>query len=414
MQDKIVVTGIGCITSIGKSKEEIVESLKSGRSGVDKVSYFDVTDYPTKVDAEVKDFNPLNFGIDKKIIRRLDKFCHFALVASKLAIEDSKMNFDFYDRKRMGCIVATGIGGIATMEEQHKVLQTFGVRKISPFLVPAFIPNMAAGLVSIEFGLKGPSSCTVTACAASANALSYAYDLFQQNKVDVMVVGGTEAAITPLPFAGFCALHAMTRRNDNPQKASSPFDKKRDGFVMGEGSSILVLERESLAKKRGADIYAEFLGYGISSDAFHITDPCADGEGAISCMQDALKNCNLKLEEINYINAHGTSTFKNDEMETLAVKKVFGDYAKNGLLISSTKSTTGHCMGTAGSIEAAITVLSIKNNFIPPTMNLDDMDEKCDLNYVPNKYLEKEINIAMSNSFGFGGHNVSLVFKKYS
>jgi 3-oxoacyl-[acyl-carrier-protein] synthase II len=409
---RIVVTGLGVISPIGIGHRKFFENLVSGKSGVARISHFDPSDYSSKIAAEVKDFNPAEF-LDKKEARRLVRFIQFSVAASMLAAKDANLE-NFQDPNRVGVIIGSGIGGIDFLEEQVRVLVEKGPAKLSPFTVPYMITNMAAGYVSIMLKVKGPNSCIVTACATGTHSIGEAFRLLQRGDADVMLAGGAEASISPLGVGTFCAARALsTGFNDTPEKASRPFDAKRDGFVMGEGAATLVLETEEHAKARGAQIYGEVVGYGMSGDAHHITAPAPEGEGAARAINAALKDAGIESGKIDYINAHGTSTALNDKFETMAIKKVFGDNAYK-ISISSNKSMVGHLLGAAGAVEFAATLLSIKNNIVPPTINLENPDPDCDLDYTPGKANERTINCAISNSFGFGGHNAVLVAKKYT
>lgn len=409
MQRRVVVTGLGVISPVGIGKESFWKNLCAGKSGVSRFTRFNVEDYPTQIGAEVRDFEPHDY-IEKKDLRRMDRFGQFAVAAAGMALKDARLNGDF-DSERAGVSIGSGIGGIITIEEQIKILNEKGVRRVSPFFVPMLIANMASGYVSMEFGLKGPNTTLVTACATGTHSLGEAFRSIQRGDADLMVAGGSEAAFTPVAFAGFCAMRAMSTRNNEPERASRPFDRDRDGFVMGEGAGVLVLELLEHATRRGARIYAEICGYGLSGDAYHVTAPEPDGSGAIRCMTMALHDAGLNPSEIDYINAHGTSTDLNDKTETLAIKAVFGEHAYR-LAVSSTKSMIGHLLGAAGGVEAIASVLSIDTGVIPPTVNYENKDPECDLDYVPNRARERKIFVAMSNSFGFGGTNASLVFKK--
>ncbi|AGB19098.1 beta-ketoacyl-ACP synthase II [Thermoanaerobacterium thermosaccharolyticum] len=408
--NRVVITGIGAITPIGNSIDELWDSLINGRSGIYKVTRFDVSSYPTKLAAEVKDFEPTEY-IDKKEAKRMDRFTQFALASAKMALIDSGLDLEKEDLDRIGVIYGSGIGGIETLENQQNILKEKGPGRVSPFFVPMMIADMAAGLISITFGLKGHNETIVNACASSTNAIGDAFKVIERGDADVIVTGGSEAAITPLAIAGFCSMKAMST-NDDPKTACRPFDANRDGFIMGEGSATLILESLEHAIKRGAKIYCEIVGYGATADAYHITAPAPEGAGAARAMKLALKDADIIPEDIDYINAHGTSTEYNDKYETMAIKNVFGQHAYK-LKVSSTKSMTGHMLGASGAVEAVATVLAIKNGIVPPTINYETPDPECDLDYVPNKALEMEINYALSNSFGFGGHNATLVFKKY-
>ena len=411
MKKRVVITGLGCITPVGTGKDDFWVNIKSGVSGIDKITRFDYTNYQTQIAGEVKDFTPEDY-ISKKELKKMDRFTQFAMVASKLAVADSELDLNNIDGNRMGTVIGTGIGGVETIEAQHKNLLEKGNRRVSPFFIPMMIGNMAAGQVAIEFGAKGPSTNICTACASGTNSVGDAFKIIQRGDADIMIAGGTEAAVAEFAVAGFCNMKAMSTNNDNPQKASRPFDKDRDGFVMGEGCGILILEELESAIKRNAKIYAEIVGYGMTSDAYHITTPAENGEGAARSMQMAINDAGIEPEKIDYINAHGTSTYYNDLYETMAIKSVFGENAKN-VSISSTKSMTGHLLGASGAIEAIVCALAIKDNFVPPTINLENPGEGMDLDYTPNKGKERTINYALSNSLGFGGHNATIVLKKY-
>jgi 3-oxoacyl-[acyl-carrier-protein] synthase II len=408
---RVVITGLGIISPIGTGIEKFWSNLLEGKSGIGPITKFDPSELPTRIAGEVKDFNPEDF-LDKKEARRMDLFTQYAVAAAKMAIEDSQMDLSKVDLDRMGVILGSGIGGIGTMEEQCKVMINKGPNRTSPFMVPMMIVNMAAGQISIHFGAKGPNITVVSACASGTNAVGDAFKLIQRGDADVVITGGTEASITPLSFSGFCSMKALSTRNEEPTKASRPFDKERDGFVMGEGSAILILETLEHALKRGAKIYAEVLGYGSTADAHHITAPAPEGEGAARAMRMALNDAELQPEDIDYINAHGTSTELNDKFETLAIKRVFGEAAEK-VAISSTKSMTGHLLGAAGALELAVCALAIDDGKIPPTINYENPDPDCDLDYVPNAKREKEISYTLSNSLGFGGHNATVILGKY-
>lgn len=411
MKKRVVITGLGCVTPVGTGKDDFWVNIKSGVSGIDKITRFDYTNYQTQIAGEVKDFTPEDY-ISKKELKKMDRFTQFAMVASKLAVADSELDLNNIDGNRMGTVIGTGIGGVETIEAQHKNLLEKGNRRVSPFFIPMMIGNMAAGQVAIEFGAKGPSTNICTACASGTNSVGDAFKIIQRGDADIMIAGGTEAAVAEFAVAGFCNMKAMSTNNDNPQKASRPFDKDRDGFVMGEGCGILILEELESAIKRNAKIYAEIVGYGMTSDAYHITTPAENGEGAARSMQMAINDAGIEPAQIDYINAHGTSTYYNDLYETMAIKSVFGENAKN-VSISSTKSMTGHLLGASGAIEAIVCALAIKDNFVPPTINLENLGEGMDLDYTPNKGKERTINYALSNSLGFGGHNATIVLKKY-
>jgi len=411
MKRRVVITGMGVISPVGNSQESFWKSLTEGKSGIGQITRFDVSKYTARIAGEVKDFDPAQF-IDRKELRRMDRYTHYAMAASKMAIEDSGLKIEGEMAERTGVIIGSGIGGTETWEAQHQKLLESGPEKISPFFVPMMIIDIAAGQIAITFGAKGPNFATVSACASGAQAIGEAFCSIQAGESEAMICGGTEAPITPLALAGFCALRALSTRNDDPVHASRPFDKERDGFVMGEGAGILILEELEHAKARGAKIYAEVCGYGATADAHHITAPAPGGEGAARAMKTALKNAGLNPGDVDYINAHGTSTDMNDRYETAAIKTVFGEHARK-LAVSSTKSMTGHLLGAAGGVEAIATVLTIKNGRIHPTINYTTPDPECDLDYVPNTARQAKVRAALSNSFGFGGHNVSLAFKEY-
>lgn len=412
MTQRVVVTGMGVMTSLGRELDTFWGNLMEGKSGVSLVESMDVSDYPTKIAASIKDFNPEDY-LDRKEARKMDRFVQFAVVTSQAALKDAGISVgENADPERVGVYVGSGIGGLQTWEEQHTILMEKGPKRVSPFFIPMMIANMASGQISMLTGAKGPNSTAVTACATGTHSIGDSFRLIRDGDADVMICGGAEATIVPMGMAGFCALRAMSTRNDEPEKASRPFDKDRDGFVMGEGAGILVLESLEHAVKRGARIYAEVVGYGMSADAHHMTDPAPGGEGAARCMKQALRSAGMAPEDIGYINAHGTSTGAGDKAETAAVKTVFGDYAYK-VPVSSTKSMTGHLLGAAGGVEAVIIALTLRNGMIPPTINLDNPDEDCDLDYVPNTPRKAEVKAAMSNSFGFGGHNATIILKKY-
>ncbi|WP_053956969.1 beta-ketoacyl-ACP synthase II [Inediibacterium massiliense] len=411
MNRRVVVTGLGAITPIGIGKEEFFKGLREGKNGVGKITKFDTEDFSTKIAAEVKNFEPTDY-IEKKEAKRMDRFTQYAVAASKMAIEDSKLDLDEIDKNRFGVVVGSGIGGIETFEREHEKLLNKGPGRVSPFFIPMMISNIGAGQVSIAFGAKGPNTTVVTACATSTNAVGDAFKIIQRGDADIMITGGAEASITPLAVAGFSSMKALSTRNDEPEKASRPFDKDRDGFIMGEGAGILILEELEHAVARGAHIYAEVVGYGMSGDAYHITTPAPEGEGAKRSMENAIKDAGISPEDVDYINAHGTSTAYNDKFETMAIKSLFKDHAYK-LAVSSTKSMTGHLLGAAGGIEAIACVMALTENFIPPTMNYTTKDEECDLDYVPNEGRKADVEYALSNSLGFGGHNASILLKKY-
>ena len=408
---RVVITGMGLISPVGSSKSEFWESIAAGKSGIDRVTYFDPTDFRTQVAGEVKGFAPETF-LPRKAVTRLPLFIQYALVASIIAHQDSRLDLAQIDPYRAGVGVGSGIGGLSVIEENHRLLLERGPKRVSPFFVPYEIINMAAGQVSIHLKLKGPNFASVTACATANNAIGESFRIIQRGDADVMFTGGTEAAVTPLSFAGFCSMRAMTTRNDELQRACRPFDKNRDGFVMGEGAGILVLESLSHALKRNTYIYAEVVGFGMSSDACDMVHPAEGGEGAAKAMQFALQDAQIDPDSVDYINAHGTSTPAGDVAETIAIKTVFGAHA-NQLAVSSTKSMTGHLLGAAGAIELIASVCAIENSYIPPTINYETPDPDCDLDYVPNHGRPADIEVAISNAFGFGGHNTSIAIRKY-
>lgn len=408
---RVVVTGIGLVTPIGIGVENVWKNLISGRSGIGRITRFDPSSLATQIAGEVKDFNPEQF-IEKKEIKKMDTFIQYAIAAAKIAMEDSGIAINGVRPERVGVVVGAGLGGLPGIEKYHRILIEEGPKRISPFFIPMVIANLAAGQISIIFGAKGPNSSTSTACAAGAHAIGDSAKYIQLGYADVMIAGGAESTITPLAIAGFNSMKALSTRNDEPERASRPFDKDRDGFVMGEGAGIIILEELEHARRRGARIYAEFAGYGLNGDAYHITAPDPEGEGGRRCMEMALEDARIDPSEVDYINAHGTSTYYNDILETKAIKRLFREHAKR-IMVSSTKSMTGHLLGAAGGVEAAFTVLSIYHGVIPPTINLENPDPECDLDYVPNKAREKKIRVAISNSFGFGGTNACLVFKRF-
>lgn len=412
MKHRVVITGIGAITPIGIGKENFWNALIEGKSGIDNITRFDASEYTTQIAGEVRNFDPTEY-IDKKESKRMDRSTQFAVAATKMAFSDSKIDLESEDKDRIGVIIGTGIGGIETLHSQYINLFEKGPNRVSPFFIPMMIGNMAAGQTSIVFGLKGPSSCVVTACATGTNAIGDAFRIIQYGEADVMVAGGTEACISPAAVAGFCSMKAMSvNHNDNPAVASRPFEKDRSGFIMGEGAGIVILESLDRALARGAHIYAEVIGYGSNSDAYHITAPAPGGMQAAKCMKRALDDAGISPEEIDYINAHGTSTPMNDKNETMAIKDLFGDHAYK-LAVSSIKSMTGHLLGAAGGVECIATALTIENSEIPPTINYEHPDPELDLDYVPNKSRKGEITAALSNSFGFGGHNASILLRKF-
>ncbi len=408
---RVVITGMGAVTPIGNTVEEFWKGLTEGRNGVDLITLFDTKDHVTKFAAEVKGFDPTAY-IDRKEARRMDRFCQFAVAASKMAVEDAGISAQTHDPNRVGVIIGSGIGGFISFEETFETYLQKGPQRISPFFIPMLIIDIAAGHVAILHGFKGPNYATVSACATGSHAIGAAFMHVQRGDADAMVCGGSEASICRVGVAGFNVMKALSTRNDDYKHASRPFDKMRDGFVMGEGSGIIILEELETAKQRGAKIYAEIVGIGFTDDAYHITAPAEGGEGAARAMQAALNDAGLKPEAIGYINAHGTSTEYNDKNETAAIKTVFGEHAKN-LIVSSTKSMTGHLLGAAGAVECIATALAVQRGMIPPTINYEVPDEACDLNYAPNKAVAKELSCALNNTFGFGGHNTCIAVKKY-
>lgn len=411
MSNRVVITGMGAVTPLGIGKDIFWNNIKNGVSGIDKIQRFDASAFTTQIAGEVLDFKPEDY-IDRKEAKHMDRFTQFAMASAAMAVNDASINLDDMDKNRLGVVMGVGIGGIATFEEQHTLLNTKGPGRISPFFVPMLITNIAAGQIAIAYGAKGYNTTIVTACASATNAIGEAFRAIRDGYADVMFTGGAEAAVTPLALAGFCAMKALSTRNDDPKSASSPFDAKRDGFVMGEGAGVLILESMDHAVKRGAHIYAEVVGYGATCDAYHITAPAPEGEGGARAMSNALEDAGVKPDQVDYINAHGTSTPYNDKFETMAIKSVFGQHAYE-LAVSSTKSMTGHLLGATGAIEAIASAMAIQEGFIPPTINYEDPDPECDLDYVPNKGRAADIEYAMSNSFGFGGQNAVLLFRKY-
>jgi 3-oxoacyl-[acyl-carrier-protein] synthase II len=409
---RVVVTGVGLISSVGVGTDATWQALCAGQSGIGPITHFDPTGFSARIAGEVKGFDPLQF-VDKKDVKKMDVFIQFAIAAAQFAVDDARLAIGPDNADQVGVFIASGIGGFSTIEREHDALRAGGPRRISPFFIPASIINLAAGQVSIRFGARGPNLATCTACTASAHAVGEAFEIIRRGDADVMIAGGSEASITPLGVGGFAAMRALSTRNDEPERASRPFDRDRDGFVVGEGSGILVIEELETARRRGASIYAEIVGYGLSADAFHLTAQPEDGNGAIRSMRMALRKAGVRPEQIDYINAHGTSTPINDPTETLAVKTTFGDHAHK-LVMSSTKSMTGHLLGAAGGLEAGITSLAVRHQLAPPTINLDHPDPACDLDYAAHVSRPMTIRYALSNSFGFGGTNGTLLLKQYS
>jgi len=412
LKKRIVVTGLGLVTPIGIGVKETWENLCQGKSGIGPITHFDASKFRTRIAGEVKGFRAEDF-VSKKMIKRLDIFIHYALAATRMAMEQSGLKITPEIAPWIGVMTGSGLGGLTTIEETHSVLLSRGPDRVSPFFIPMLVANMAPGQIAIEYGVKGPNLSIETACAAGNHAIGDSFKLIQRGAAKAMICGGVEAVITPLAVAGFNAMRALSTRNEEPEKASRPFDKNRDGFVIAEGSGIVILEELEFALDRGAPILAEIVGYGLTGDAYHMTAPSPDGDGAIRCMQMALDDAGIKPEEVQYINAHGTSTDLNDAAETMAIKVVFKDHSKK-LAISSTKSMTGHLLGGAGGVESVFTVLTLKEGIIPPTINLESPDPQCNLDYVPNHSRKAEVNVAMTNSFGFGGTNAVLLFKKYA
>jgi 3-oxoacyl-[acyl-carrier-protein] synthase II len=408
---RVVVTGLGLVSPVGVGVEESWTALVAGRSGVGPITLFDASTFPSRMAGEVKGFDPAKF-MDRKEVRRNDRFIHFALAAADMAVKDAGLDMSKEDPTLVGCIVGAGMGGLGTIEEEHKTYLEKGVRKIGPFFIPALIINLAPGQISLKYGMKGPNFSPVSACATGNHSIGDAMLYIERGMADVMVTGGCEATITPLGTGGFCAARALSERNDAPEKASRPFDKGRDGFVPGEGSGILILEEYEHARRRGARIYAELCGYGASADANHITSPAPEGEGGQRAMRMALRDAGVSPEQVGYVNAHGTSTPQGDVAECQAINRVFGDHARKGLMVSSTKSMTGHLLGAAGGLEAVVTVLAIARGVVPPTINVDEQDPECALDVIPNHARQRRVDVAMSNSFGFGGTNAVVVFKR--
>ncbi|MFZ3208855.1 MAG: beta-ketoacyl-ACP synthase II [Geobacteraceae bacterium] len=407
---RVVVTGIGVVSPLGTGNRKNWDAIVAGKSGIDRITRFDVSDFPVQIAGEVKDFNPEEF-IDKKEIKKMDLFIQYAMGAAHFAVEDAGIVIDDSNAERVGVLVGAGLGGLPTIERYHTALLEGGVKKISPFFIPMLIINLAPGHISIKYGAKGPNVSSVSACATATHSIGDAYQIIRRSDADAMIAGGTESTVTPLAIGGFAVMKALSDRNSDPQAASRPFEKNRDGFVLGEGAGIVILEEYEIARKRGAKIYAEIVGYGLTGDAYHLTAPAPGGEGAARCMRMALNNAGVNASEVTYINAHGTSTPLNDLYETMAIKTVFGDHAKK-LMVSSTKSMTGHALGAAGGLEAVFTLMAMDRGVVPPTINYHEPDPECDLDYVPNTARESAISYALSNNFGFGGTNATLLFKK--
>ncbi|MFZ4482636.1 MAG: beta-ketoacyl-ACP synthase II [Chthoniobacterales bacterium] len=408
---RVVITGIGVVSPLGNDLETFWAGLKAGRSGIGPITAFDTTEFDCKIAGEVRDYDPTPFYKTPKDVRRSDRYTRLAMGAAKMAIDHSGLDLRAIDLDRAGVMIGSGVGGLATMETHVETMLYKGPSRTSPFMIAMMISNMASGVISMEYGLRGPNMSIVTACATANNCMGEAWRIIKFGDADVMLAGGSEACVIRTGIAGFAAMRALSLRNDEPEKASRPFDKDRDGFVMGEGGGVLILEEYEHAKKRGAKIYCEVSGYGLTADAYHMTAPQPEGEGAARCMRMAMSHAGVNPEEVDYINAHGTSTQIGDICETMAIKSAFGAHAKDGLLVSSTKSMTGHLLGAAGAVEMAACVMAMRDGIVPPTINLDAPDEQCDLDYVPHKAREKQVKIAISNSFGFGGHNSSILIK---
>lgn len=411
---RVVITGIGTVSPLGNDLNSTWEGLKAGKSGIDYITQLDTADYPVKIGGEVKDFDPKPFFNDPKDARRADRYTQLAMAASKMAMEDSGMDPEAVDKTRVGVMVGSGIGGLGTLEREHKKLLERGPARVSPFVIPMMISNIASGMISMEYGFGGPNMVIVTACATSNHNIGEAWRMIKFGDADAFIAGGAEATMLPMGLGGFSNMKALSTRNDDPQGASRPFDVGRDGFVMGEGAGVVILEELEHAKARGAKIYGELAGYGVSADAYHLSAPSPDGSGPCRAMHMALKHAGMNAEEVDYVNAHGTSTPLGDISETTAIKLAFGDHAKDKLLVSSTKSMTGHLLGAAGGIELTACLMAMKDSVIAPTINLQDQDPQCDLDYCANEAREVEVNAALSNSFGFGGHNATLLVKKFS
>jgi 3-oxoacyl-[acyl-carrier-protein] synthase II len=408
---RVVITGMGVVSPVGKDLPSFWESLKAGRSGITRYTAFDSEKFDSKIAGEVREFDATPFYKTPKDVKRTDRYTQLAVAASKMSLDDSGLDLASTDLDRAGVMIGSGVGGLQTMEDQVTKMALKGPDRTSPFMIPMMISNMASGFISMEHGLRGPNMAIVTACATANHCMGEAWRIIKFGDADVMLTGGSEACIVPVGIAGFCAMRALSTRNDEPERASRPFDKDRDGFVMGEGAGVIILEEYEHAKKRGAKIYCELAGYGLTADAYHMSAPLPGGEGAARCMAMAMHHAKINPQEVDYINAHGTSTPVGDVCETKAMKLAFGDYARHGLLVSSTKSMTGHLLGAAGAIEMAASVLAMRDGIVPPTINLDNPDPECDLDYVPHKAREKKVKVAISNSFGFGGHNSSVLIK---
>jgi 3-oxoacyl-[acyl-carrier-protein] synthase II len=411
---RVVITGLGVITPVGNDLDTFWKNLTSGVSGIGPITLFDPAEYDCRIAGEVRDFDPLRYFKNAKDVRRTDRYTQFSMAAARNALTDGRLDpASLPDRERFGCIIGSGIGGLKSLSDQHTILLKKGPGRISPFMIPMMISNMASGFVSMEFGLQGPNFATVSACATACHAIGEAWRMIRADEADVFVAGGAEAAVVQLGVGGFAAMKALSTRNDEPTRASRPFDKDRDGFVMGEGAGVVLLEELGHALRRNAPIYCEVAGYGLSADAYHMTSPLPEGEGAVRCMRMAMEKAGIQPGEVDYVNAHGTSTGIGDICETKAIKTVFGDHARNGLLVSSTKSMTGHLLGAAGSVETAVCALAIRDSIVPPTINLDNPDPECDLDYVAHTARQKKVRVALNNSFGFGGHNATIIVREY-
>jgi len=405
---RVVITGLGVITPVGIDLQTFWTNLKSGVSGIGPITAFDATEYDCRIAGEVKNFE------NAKDVRRTDRYTQFSMAAAKYALADGRLDpATLTDRERFGCIIGSGIGGLKSLSDQHTILMNKGPGRVSPFMIPMMISNMASGFVSMEFGLQGPNFATVSACATACHAIGEAWRMIRSDEADGFLAGGAEAAVVPLGISGFAAMKALSTRNDEPARASRPFDRDRDGFVMGEGAGVILIEELEHARRRDAPIYCEIAGYGLTADAYHMTSPLPEGEGAARCMRMAMEKAGIEPDEVDYVNAHGTSTGLGDICETKAIKTVFGARATAGLLVSSTKSMTGHLLGAAGSVETAVCALAIRDSIIPPTINLDNPDPECDLDYIPHVAREKKVRIALNNSFGFGGHNATIIVREY-
>jgi 3-oxoacyl-[acyl-carrier-protein] synthase II len=411
---RVVITGLGVITPVGIDLQTFWSNITSGVSGIAPITGFDATDYDCRIAGEVRDFEPARYFKNAKDVRRTDRYAQFSMAAARNALADGRLDPATYpDLARFGCIIGSGIGGLKSLADQHTILITKGPNRISPFMIPMMISNMGSGFVSMEFGLQGPNFATVSACATACHAIGEAWRMIRDDEADVFLAGGAEATVIPLGIGGFAAMKALSTRNDEPTRASRPFDRDRDGFVMGEGAGVILIEELQHARRRNAQIYCEVVGYGLTADAYHMTSPLPEGEGAVRCMKMAMEKAGLEPGDVDYVNAHGTSTGVGDICETKAIKALFGDHAKNGLLVSSTKSMTGHLLGAAGSVETAVCALAIRDSIVPPTINLDNPDPECDLDYVPLTARNKKVRVALNNSFGFGGHNATIIVREY-